>query len=99
MFDFLKYKEIKSKLEINKEDSESSTSAGLKYFFIKNYIDHLLILKLNLSLVEAEFCQGTSLAVCTPLYTLFIIHILHSFYFAYIHLLLFGYHLNLSCSQ
>ena len=44
-------------------------------------------------------CQGTSLAVCTPLYTLFIIHILHSFYFAYIHLLLFGYHLNLSCSQ
>ena len=44
-------------------------------------------------------CQGTSLAVCTPLYTLFIIHILHSFYFAYIHLLLFGYYLNLSCSQ
>ena len=44
-------------------------------------------------------CQVTSLAVCTPLYTLFVIHILHSFYFAYIHLLLFGYHLNLSCSQ
>ena len=47
----------------------------------------------------AESCQGTSLAVCTPLYTLFTIHSLPSFYFAYIHLLLFGYHLNLSCSQ
>ena len=34
-----------------------------------------------------------------PFIYLFIIHILHSFYFAYIHLLLFGYHLNLSCSQ
>ena len=44
-------------------------------------------------------CQGTSLAVCTPLYTLFTVHISPSFYFAYIHLLLFGYHLNLSCSQ
>ena len=44
-------------------------------------------------------CQGTSLAVCTPLYTLFIIHSLPSFHIAYIHLLLFGYHLNLSCSQ
>ena len=44
-------------------------------------------------------CQGTSLAVYTPLYTLFTIHSLPSFYFAYIHLLLFGYHLNLSCSQ
>ena len=45
------------------------------------------------------YCQGTSLAVCTPLYTLFTVHISPSFYFAYIHLLLFGYHLNLSCSQ
>ena len=44
-------------------------------------------------------CQGTSLAVCTPLYTPFTVHISPSFYFAYIHLLLFGYHLNLSCSQ
>ena len=44
-------------------------------------------------------CQGTSLAVCTPLYTLLIIHIPPSFYFAYNHLLLFGYDLNLSCSQ
>ena len=43
--------------------------------------------------------QGTSLAVCTPLCTLLIIHIPPSFYFAYIHLLLFGYHLNLSCSH
>ena len=48
---------------------------------------------------KREGCQGTSLAVCTPLYTLFTIHSLPSFYFAYIHLLLFGYHLNLSCSQ
>ena len=47
----------------------------------------------------AGHCQGTPPAVCTPLYTLFIIHILHSFCFAYIHLLLFGYHLTLSCSQ
>ena len=44
-------------------------------------------------------CQGTSLAACTPLYTGSIIHILHSFNFTYLHLLLFGYHLNLSCSQ
>ena len=50
------------------------------------------------ALSEGE-CQGTSLAVCTPLYTLFTVHISPSFYFAYIHLLLFGYHLNLSCSQ
>ena len=42
---------------------------------------------------------ATSLAVCIPLYTLLIIHIPPSFYFTYIHLLLFGYHLNLSCSQ
>ena len=28
-------------------------------------------------------CQGTSLAVCTPLYTLSIIHILYSFYFKF----------------
>ena len=52
-----------------------------------------------LPIPDAPWCQGTSLAVCTPLYTLSIIHILHSFYFTYIHLLLFGYHLNLSCSQ
>ena len=39
------------------------------------------------------------LTVCTPLYTLLIIHIPPSFYFAYNHLLLFGYDLNLSCSQ
>ena len=30
---------------------------------------------------------------------LYIIHILHSFHFTYIHLLLFGYDLTLSCSQ
>ena len=48
---------------------------------------------------KKQDCQGTSLAVCTPLYTLLIIHIPPSFYFAYIHWLLFGYDLNLSCSQ
>ena len=44
-------------------------------------------------------CQGTSLAVCTPLYTLFTIHSLPSFHFAHICLLLFGYHLTLCVSQ
>ena len=52
-----------------------------------------------LHLLSSPYCQGTSLAVCTPLYTLFTVHISPSFYFAYIHLLLFGYQLNLSCSQ
>ena len=53
----------------------------------------------RIHIINNTDCQGTSLAVCTPLYTLFTVHISPSFYFAYIHLLLFGYHLNLSCSQ
>ena len=53
----------------------------------------------KLHLADTPYCQGTSLTVCTPLYTLSIIHTLHSFHFTYIHLLLFGYDLTLSCSQ
>ena len=44
-------------------------------------------------------CHGTSLAVCTPLYTLVTVHISPLFHFAYICWLLFGYDLTLSCSQ